>query len=64
MGPVSSDAVNRYLKQTRELFGDELFLEKKAVSLTTGPTPINSDYPSDLVNFLRTNTSMSQLCIG
>ncbi|SVE59898.1 uncharacterized protein METZ01_LOCUS512752, partial [marine metagenome] len=31
MGPVSSDAVNRYLKQTRELFGDELFLEKKAV---------------------------------
>ena len=51
MGPVSSDAVNRYLKQTRELFGDELFLEKKAVSSTTGPTPINSDYPSDLVNF-------------
>ena len=51
MGPVSSDAVNRYLNQTRELFGDELFLEKKAVSSTTGPTPINSDYPSDLVNF-------------
>ena len=51
MGPVSSDAVNRYLKQTRELFGDELFLEKKAVSSTTAPTPINSEYPSDLVNF-------------
>ena len=51
MGPVSSDAVNRYLKQTRELFGDELFLEKKAVSSPTGPIPINSDYPSDLVNF-------------
>ena len=27
MGPVSSAAVNRYLKQTRELYGDELFLE-------------------------------------
>ena len=32
MGSVSPDAVNRYLKQTRELYGDELFLESNPVS--------------------------------
>jgi len=32
MGSVSSDTVNRYLKQIRELYGDEIFLESNPVS--------------------------------
>ncbi|MBC8345910.1 MAG: uracil-DNA glycosylase [Candidatus Marinimicrobia bacterium] len=53
MGPVSADAINRYLKQTRELFGDELFLDKPQASLKEDPQQMNPDFPSDLNNFYK-----------
>ncbi len=56
MGPVSSDAKNRYLKQTRELFGDELFLELDPhpsgdAPQGAKPQPNQTGFPSDLNTF-------------
>jgi len=51
MVPDSSDATNRYLKQTRDLYGDELFLEPDTASAENLPQASNSDFSSDLTSF-------------
>lgn len=51
MGSVSSDAVNRYLKQTRELYGDELFLESNPVSEKKDLQTKDLTFPADLDSF-------------
>ncbi len=51
MGSVSSDAVNRYLKQTRELYGDELFLESNPVSEKKDLQTKDLIFPADLDSF-------------
>jgi len=51
MGSVSSDAVNRYLKQTRELYGDELFLESNSVSEKKDLQTKDLTFPADLDSF-------------
>ena len=51
MGSVSSDAVNRYLKQTRELYGDELFLESNSVSEKKDLQTKDLIFPADLDSF-------------
>jgi len=51
MGSVSSDAVNRYLKQTRELYGDELFLESNPVSEKKDLQTKHLIFPADLDSF-------------
>jgi DNA polymerase len=53
MGSVSPDAVSRYLKQTRELFGDELFLDQTPTSTKTEPKKMNPDLPSDIDGFYK-----------
>ena len=51
MGSVSSDAVNRYLKQTRELYGDELFLVSNPVSEKKDLQTKDLTFPADLDSF-------------
>ena len=51
MGSVSPDAVNRYLKQTRELYGDELFLESNPVSEKKDLQTIHLEFSTELDSF-------------
>ena len=53
MGSVSPDAVSQYLKQTRELFGDELFLDQTPTSTKTEPKKMNPDLPSNIDGFYK-----------
>ena len=51
MGPVFDDNVNQYLRQTRELYGDELYVEQ-GPSLPQGiQNKCQSDFASDLSVF-------------
>ena len=51
MGSVFPDAVNRYLKQTRELYGDELFLESNPVSEKKDLQTIHLEFSTELDSF-------------
>ncbi len=56
MGPVSDENVNKYLRQTRELFGDELYVELDPTPSGASPSKSTqtispSDFPSDLAAF-------------
>ena len=56
MGPVSDEKVNQYLRQTRDLFGDEIYVEldptpSGTLSITSTQKPSYSEFPSDLSLF-------------
>jgi len=56
MGPVSDEKVNQYLRQTRDLFGDEIYVELDPTpsgtsSIKSTQKPSYSEFPSDLSLF-------------
>ena len=69
MGPVSSDEINRYLKQTRDLYGDELFVElgpmpSEKTTSEDKPQAIQSDFASDLSSFHQDIHQCQQCALG
>ena len=56
MGPVSDEKVNQYLRQTRDLFGDEIYVELDPTpsgtsTIISTQKPSHSEFPSDLSAF-------------
>ena len=64
MGSVSPDAVSQYLKQTRELFGDELFLDQTPTSTKTEPKKMNPDLPSNIDGFYKQIHNCTRCALG
>ena len=64
MGSVSPDAVSQYLKQTRELFGDELFLDQTPISTKTEPKKMNPDLPSNIDGFYKQIHNCTRCALG
>ena len=68
MGPSTDKKVNQYLKQTRDLYGDELFIELNPRQLSeTGDNSLKkpfSDFSSDLLAFNQENKPVSKMCSG
>lgn len=69
MGPVSSDELNRYLKQTRDLYGDELFIELDLPLAKESSSEVNSlskqsDFASNLKSFHKDIQNCQKCSLG